>query len=202
MTKEKRNYKEYFITPFLGGIFAFTFITYFFIKIDSFSTGLIIVFAGALVLSILIGSLLIIINKYFRPRTQNYFLNHKNIKSLENIELYFNDTMNCYFGTYRNYDVQVLCHFDKISLIETEYVINIFFEKTNSEKIKQIRRKELLNKNNLAEFFIQKAFTFKFFPPSGKKLTDSINNFIDLLEKYNLKPVRLKDLGEEFNNVA
>ena len=201
MTKEKRNYKEYFITPFIGGVFALTIIC-FLIKIDSFSTGLIIVLVGSIVLSILIGSLLILTNKYVRPRIHKYFLNHKSIKSLGKLGLDFNDTMNCHSGTYRNYDVQILCHFDKTNLIETEYVINIFFEKIDSKEVKQIRKKEILDRNNLAEFFIQKAFAFKLIPPSDTKLTNSINDFIDLLERNNLKPVRLKDLDEKFNNMA
>jgi len=201
MTKEKRNYKEYFITPFIGGMFALTIICLL-SKIDSFSKGLIIVLIGSIVISIIFGSLLILTNKYFRPRMQKYFLNHKSIKSLEKLELGFNDIMKCYFGTYRDFDVQVLCHFEKTSLIETEYVINIFFKKIDSEKVKQIREKELLNKNNLADFFTQKAFTFKLFPPSDKKLIDTINGLIDLLKRNNLKPVRLKDLGENFINVA
>jgi len=201
MTKEKRNYKDYFITPFIGGIFALTIIC-FLIKIDSFSTGLIIVLVGSLVLSILIGSLLILTNKYIRPRIQNHFLNHKSIKSLEKLGLNFNETMKCHFGTYRNYDVQILCHFDKTNLIETEYVINIFFDKIDSKEVKQIRKKEILERNNMAEFFIQKTFTFKLIPPLETTLTDSINDFIDLLERNNLKPIRIKDLGKEFNNMA
>jgi len=201
MTKSKKDYKEYFIIPFLGGAFALTIICLL-SKIDSFSKGLIIVLIGAIVFSIIFGSLLILTNKYIRPRMQKYFLNHKSIKSLEKLEIGFNDTMKCYFGTYREFDVQVLCHFEKTSLIETEYVINIFFKKIDSEKVNQIREKELLRKNNLAEFFIQQAFTFKLFPPSDKKLTETINDFIDLLKRNDLKPVRLKDLGENFNNVA
>lgn len=201
MTNEKGNYKEYFITVIVAGVFALT-ITCFLIKIDSLLKGLIIVLIGSTFFSLLFGSLLILTNNILRPRMQKYFLNHKSIKPLDNLGIGFNDTMKCYFGTYKKYDVQVLCHFEKISLIETEYVINIFFKKIDTEKVNQIREKEMLNMNNLAEFFIQQAFTFAFFPPSNKKLTDSINNLIELLESNNLEPVRLKDLGKEFNNVT
>jgi hypothetical protein len=201
MTNEKINYKEYFITPFIGGVFALTIIC-FLIKIDSFSKGLLIVLIGSIILSILFGSFFIMTNKILRHRMQKYYLNHKSIKSIEKLGIHFNNKMKCYFGTYRGYDVQILCHFEKTLLIETNYVINIFFDKIDFENVKQIREKEFLNKNNLGDFFIQRTFAFKLFPPSDKKLSDCINDFIDILERNKLKPIRLKDLVEVFNNMT
>ena len=195
MNKLKEN-KDYFIISFIGGVFALTVIVLL-SNILFLYTGLIIVLGGSLIFSLILGSLLILTNMFIRPRIQKYFIEHKSLEGLGEIGLNYDDKYKGYIGEYRNYNLQVLCSFDRFSLISSEYVINIFFQRVDFETIDKNRIGGFGDYTKISDFFIQNSFQFKLKPPSSEVLIEDVNRLIDIIEEKELKPISLGDINKE-----
>jgi|GEM_PF-3078759 len=199
MDTEKKQFFNSLIGVFIYSLIVLSILTFFGLKPEKLIDRVIIVIIGSIIFSIIFCILWIISTKLIKPKALRYFVNHKNLKQLEELGLKFNEKINGYSGTIEDYELTICCNFGEFGLFTTEYVINIFFEPENVETIRKIRKKELHGRTVIAECVIQEHFSFKFFPPSYINIKRKIEMLIEPLKRNNLKPISTEELEKKIN---
>ena len=197
-----RNIKKFYLPYFIIGALFFGVISLF-MKEVNFISKVVFVLIVSSIMSFVFGSIFLFSNKLIRPRISQYFLNHKNIKSLKNHGLEFNKEDKRYSGMYRDFYIQVVYSYDDSKLFNSEYVINVLFKEVSIEKIKKLKIRKRFKDTYMIEVAIRRFFTFRFFPPKYMTILTAIDEMINYLIEIKLEPIHLDDIEKLFEgNVA
>jgi len=192
------KYSKYYIQYFIIGAVIFGIISLFMKDINIISR-IIFVILFALAGSILFGSLFSLSNRLIRPKITKRCLNSKKFKKLENIGLDFNDLTKGYFGTYRDFDVQVVYNYDEFDIYTSVFIISIVFQREMITKAIKRKLKDSLFETKIDDYFIQRVFRIKFSFFGKIDFKDSIDRMTDFLVAENFKPIRLSELENQLD---
>ena len=199
MESESKKFIGFLLTYFIVGLIVFSIIIFLGFRQERLIDNFIFILIGSVALCIIYSILWLISMKLIKPKALRFFLNHDNFKQLEKLGLSFNEKINGYSGSIENYEITICCYYGEENLFNTEYVINIFFEPQSFETVKEIKKNQLTPYTKIAEFVIQKYFSFKFQSPKYEIVERAIVNLIEILKTNNLKPISNEELEKKLN---
>ena len=199
MESESKKFFGFLLTYFIVGLIVFSIILFLGFRQERLIDNFILILIGSVALCIVYSILWLVSMKLIKHKALKFFLNHDNFKQLEKLGLTFNEKINVFSGSIENYEITICCYYGEEKLFNTEYVINIFFEPQSFETIKEIKKNQLTPYTKIAEFLIQKYFSFKFQSPKYEIVERAIMNLIEILKTNNLKPISNEELEKKLN---
>ncbi len=201
--KKFKIYRDKFFFAFAGLTF-FYFIFFLSYEDNHYeNVAWIYIFVGAVCYMLIIGTILIVSNKFLRPYLEKHIKKRGFFKNLYDHGIIYNDKTECYLGVFRKYNVQINYKYDERDIIKSSYIIHILanFKKLSPDYdkdfFKKLQRKYRWKRIFFIGDYIQYNDTFSFIVPRFNQVEMRMNKMVDILLAEGVEPITLDELKKE-----